>query len=198
MRRSLLAVVGILSLLVPAVSAGAGQQKPLAVEQLGKIITGVPDHTAKFHETRRLTLLSEPVELEGRLVFHAPDRLEKHTLVPQREDLVVDGQWVNVSLPDQNTEMRFNIADDPVLHGLLFSLQSLLNGKPENLSRIFTLEAWGDSSHWTLRLKPVSAEMKKRLQILRVTGEGRWLRTIELWETSGDYMIMTIDAESAE
>lgn len=176
--------------------AMAGEPSPLPIGRLAEIISGVPDHTASFRETRRLTLLSEPVELEGTLVFRAPDHLEKHTLAPQREDLVVDGGWVTVSLPGQNNEMQFNIADDPVLQGLLFSLQKLLNGEPSELTDLFAVEAWGSAVGWTLRLKPKMPEMQKRVQAVRVKGEGRWIRTLELWETSGDYMIMTIDAES--
>lgn len=111
---------------------------------------------------------------------------------------MVDGEWVTVSLPEQDTEIRFNMADDPLLHGLLFSLQSLLNGEPERLAGIFTVEAWGGTKAWTLRLKPNGRELAERVLVMRVTGEAHWIRTIELWETTGDYLIMTIGSEVTE
>lgn len=176
----------------------AGEQAPIPLDRLPGIITGAPDHRAVFSEERRLLLLTEPVQLQGTLLFTAPGRFEKHTELPQQEDLVVDGEWVTVSLPDQNTQMRFNIVDDPMMHALLFSLQSILNGKPENLSEIFAVEAWGDTAAWTLRLKPSGPALAERVLAIRVTGETHWIRTIELWETSGDYLIMSIGSEVTE
>ena len=192
----LIAVCGALLFLVAGSPGAAGEQAPLPLDRLAGIITGAPDHRAVFREERRLLLLKNSVELEGELLFRAPDRFEKHTQKPQREDLVVEGEWVTVSLPDRDTDLRLNMAADPVLHGLLFSLQSLLTGRPERLSRLFEVEAWGDAAEWTLRMKPRDAEMAQRVQAVRVTGQGHWLRTIEMWETSGDYMIMSIGPET--
>lgn len=195
MRNSLVAISGIVISLVAIFPSLAGEQAPLSPDRLAEFITGAPDHRAEFSEERRLLLLTEPVRLQGTLLFRKPDRLEKHTLSPLREDLVVDGDWVTVSLPDRNTEMRFNMADDPLLHGLLFSLRSILNGEPGRLAEIFAVEAWGDGNAWTLRLKPVGTDLAQRIQAIRVTGETYWIRTIELWEISGDYLIMTIGSE---
>lgn len=198
MRSNLIANSGFLFFLITVFPSMASEQAPISPDRLPEIITGAPDHRAAFIEERRLLLLTEPVQLQGTLLFRKPDRLEKHTLSPQREDLVVDGEWVTVSLPDQNTEMRFNMADDPLLHGLLFSLQSLLNGEPGRLTGIFTVEAWGSAKAWTLRLKPSGRELAERVQVIRVTGETHWIRTIELWETTGDYLIMTIGSAVTE
>jgi outer membrane lipoprotein-sorting protein len=195
MRNSLAAIFGFLLPLAGIWAVTATEQAPLALERLPGIITGVPDHRAAFSEERRLTLLKEPVKLSGFLSFRAPDRFEKHTQSPRREDLVVEGEWVTVSSPDRKQEMRLNMSADPVLHGLLFSLQSLLTGRPDRLSEVFDVEAWGDERAWTLRMKPSAADMAARVQAVRVTGEGRWLRSIELWETSGDYLIMSIGPE---
>ncbi len=198
MRSSLIAISGFLFFLITVFSSLASEQPPISPDRLPEIITGAPDHRAEFREERRLLLLTEPVRLQGTLLFRAPGHFEKHTLLPQHEDLVVDGEWVTVSLPDQNTEMRFNMTDDPLLHGLLFSLQSLLNGEPERLAGIFAIEAWGGANAWTLRLKPSGRELAERVRVMRVTGETHWIRTIELWETTGDYLIMTIGSEVAE
>ncbi|MEN8196512.1 MAG: LolA-related protein [Pseudomonadota bacterium] len=198
MRSNLIAISGFFFFLISVYPSLAGEQAPISLDRLPEIITGAPNHRAEFTEERRVLLLTEPVRLLGTLLFRAPDLFEKHTLSPQREDLVVDGEWVTVSLPDQNTEMRFNMTDDPLLHGLLFSLQSLLNGEPGRLAGIFTIEAWGGAKAWTLRLKPSGRELAERVRVMRVTGETHWIRTIELWETSGDYLIMTIGSEVTE
>jgi hypothetical protein len=174
MRSNLIAISGFLFFLIAVFPSLAGEQAPISLDRLPDIITGAPNHRAEFTEERRVLLLTEPVRLQ------------------------VDGEWVTVSLPDQNTEMRFNMTDDPLLHGLLFSLQSLLNGEPGRLAGIFTVEAWGGAKAWTLRLKPSGRELAERVRVMRVTGETHWIRTIELWETSGDYLIMTIGSEVTE
>ncbi|MBE9556026.1 MAG: outer membrane lipoprotein carrier protein LolA [Proteobacteria bacterium] len=198
MRTYLIAILGFLFFLFPASPSQAAEQTTLALDRLPEIISGAPDHRAEFIEERRLLLLTEPVRLHGTLLFRAPGRFEKHTVAPIREDLVVDGEWVTVSLPDRNTQMRFNIADDPLLHGLLFSLQSLLNGEPGRLSPMFSVEAWGGAEAWTLRLKPKEKALAERVQAIRVTGVSHWLRTVELWETTGDYLVMSIGSEVVE
>jgi len=192
------AIILLLGALGAASTARAGDQPPLPADHLGEIITGAPDHTAKFREERRLKMLNEPLHLEGTLRFRAPDHLEKHTISPQREDLFVDGEWVTVSAPGRKNEMRLNMADDPVLHGLLFSLQSLLAGKPERLSEIFKVEAKGSAAGWTLRLKPRKADMADRVQAVRVTGEGPWIRALELWQANGDSLLINIYGEKPE
>ena len=103
MRSNLIAISGFLFFLITVFPSLAGEQEPISLDRLPEIITGAPDHSAEFSEERRLLLLTEPVRLQGTLLFRAPGQFEKHTLSPQREDLVVDGEWVTVSLPDQNT-----------------------------------------------------------------------------------------------
>jgi outer membrane lipoprotein-sorting protein len=198
MRSNLIAIMAFLFSLAAVSASLAGEQEPISADRLPEIITGAPDHRAEFSEERRLLLLTEPVRLQGTLLFRAPDRFEKHTQSPQREDLVVDGEWVTVSLPDHDTQMRFNMADDPLMHGLLFSLRSLLNGEPGRLSEMFAVEAWGGVEAWSLRLKPNRRALAERIQVIRVTGEAHWIRTIELWETTGDYLIMSIGSEITE
>ncbi len=178
-----------LALAVPAAAA----ESALTVEALSRIVTRVPDHEATFLEERRQLLLKDPLVLSGTLRFRAPDRLEKHTLVPHREDLIVDGDWVTVSLPEQNLNARLKISDDPVLYALLFSLRALLNGDVAALEGRFFVEAWGDADSWTVRLRPRAGELADRVQTVRIAGSPGWIAKIEMWETTGDYLRMTIN-----
>ena len=178
------------ALALPAAAA----ESALSVEALSRIVTRVPDHQATFLEERRQILLKDPLFLSGTLRFRAPDRLEKHTLVPHREDLIVEGDWVTVSLPEQDIYARLKISDDPVLYALLFSLRALLNGDVASLEAQFFVEAWGDSASWTIRLRPRDGVLADRIQALRMAGSPGWVGKIEMWETTGDYLRMTIRA----
>lgn len=183
----------LLLCLALAMPAGAAESA-ITVEALSRIVTGMPDHQATFQEERRHLLLKDPIRLHGTLRFRAPDRLEKHTLAPHREDLVVDGDWVTVSLPDRDMNARLKITDDPVLYGLLFSLRALLNGDVAALEQQFFVEAWGDGAAWTIRLRPRAGALADRIQTVRMAGSAGWIAKIEMWETTGDYLRMTIQA----
>lgn len=183
----------LLLCLILALPANAAQEA-ITVEALSRIVTGMPDHEAEFQEERRQLLLKEPILLRGTLRFRAPDRLEKHTLTPHREDLIVDGDWVTVSLPDRDISARLKVSDDPVLYGLLFSLRAMLNGRVALLEEQFTLEAWGDGPSWTVRLRPRAGALADRVQAVKMAGEAGWIASIELWETTGDYLRMNMQA----
>lgn len=185
---------GVLLLCLTLALPAAAAETALTVEALSRIVTSVPDHQATFREERRQLLLREPVLLSGTLRFRAPDRLEKQTLVPHREALVVDGDWVTVALPEQNVNIRLKISDDPVLYALLFSLRALLNGDVAVLEDRFFVEGWGDADAWTIRLRPRAGALADRVQTVRIAGSAGWIGKIEIWETTGDYMRMTIQA----
>jgi hypothetical protein len=48
-----------------------------------------------FTEKKFIAVLDEPVESSGELLYDAPDRLEKKTLRPKPEDLVLEGGIVS-------------------------------------------------------------------------------------------------------
>jgi len=173
--------------------SGAGQRIPL--ELLDTIISGTPDHEVRFQEERRLQLLSQPIRLTGTLRFVAPDRVEKHTATPRREDLVVDGEWASVRLYDRNTDTRFRISDDPVLQALMDTLRAILNGQPGRLAEYYEIEARGNAEAWTLHLKPLQEALAERIKAVEVAGAENWMKRIALWETTGDSMVIDITVE---
>ncbi len=185
---------GLLLLCLALALPAAAAETVLGVEALSRIVTRVPDHEATFLEERRQILLKDPLLLSGTLRFQAPDRLEKHTVEPHRENLVVEGDWVTVSLPERNINTRLKISDDPVLYGLLFSLRAMLNGDVAALEDRFFVEGWGDAESWTVRLRPRAGVLADRVRTVRIAGRTGWIERIELWETSGDYLRMTIQA----
>ena len=51
---------------------------------------------ATFTETKTLSIAADPIVSSGELVFVAPDHLEKHTLRPKPEHMVIDGDKLTV------------------------------------------------------------------------------------------------------
>ena len=50
-----------------------------------------------FVERKYLGMLERPLESSGELVYRAPDHLEKHTLLPQPEVLILEGDMLTLS-----------------------------------------------------------------------------------------------------
>ena len=177
----------------PCQAGPGGGDDRIPLELLDSIITGTPDHEARFREERRLQLLAQPIRLAGTLRFVAPDRIEKHTAAP-REDLVVVGAWASVRLHDRNTDTRFRISDDPVLQALIDTLRAILNGEPRRLAVYYEIEARGSAGAWTLRLKPLGEALADRIQAVEVAGANNWMRRIAVRETTGDVTIIDVTA----
>src|SRR4030065_923832 len=82
-----LCVLAWLALLISPVVQAA----PLSIAQLMAGLAKNPQGAATFTETKTISILEQPIESSGELLFIAPARLEKSTLKPKPETLVLDG-----------------------------------------------------------------------------------------------------------
>ena len=62
-----------------------------------RMLAGVPQSSASFAEVKVLAMLNRPLRATGRLVYRRPAHLEKITLEPQPESLVVDGDRLTLT-----------------------------------------------------------------------------------------------------
>src|SRR5688500_9130786 len=69
----------LLGLLLVAAAPAAGAW---GIEQLMQDLARVKTAKGTFVERKHLAILTAPLESSGTLTYTAPDRLEKHTLVP--------------------------------------------------------------------------------------------------------------------
>ncbi|MEP6971134.1 MAG: outer membrane lipoprotein carrier protein LolA, partial [Betaproteobacteria bacterium] len=67
-----------------------GVQAAFDVDQLMADLAQHPGGRARFVEKRYLALLDKPVVASGEMVYTPPDRLERRTLLPKPETLVLD------------------------------------------------------------------------------------------------------------
>src|SRR5262249_34949583 len=66
------------------------------VDQLMSALAQRKSGRVQFTEKKYLAMLERPVESSGELVFVAPDHLEKRTVTPKPENLVLDGDMMTV------------------------------------------------------------------------------------------------------
>lgn len=146
---------------------------------------------ARFVEKKYLAVLDQPLEQSGELSF-APGRLEKLTLLPRRERVIIDGDALTIETEGRNKPRRLRLRNYPALWGLVEGLRATLSGDLETLQRFYTIKLTGPRVDWELALAPRVDEMRAVVEQIRIRGIDANIRQIELTEAKGDRALMQI------
>lgn len=139
---------------------------------------------ARFVETRHVALLDAPVVSSGEMRFTPPDRLEKDTLKPRRETLVLEKNTLTVERDGRS--MTWHIGSRPEAMAFIESVRSTLSGNRETLQKYYRLELSGSQKDWTLLLLPTRSEVQALITRITVSGSGAQVRRIEYLQADGD------------
>ncbi|MGB4335422.1 MAG: LolA-related protein [Chromatiaceae bacterium] len=162
----------------------------LRVDELMGALANNTHGAATFTEMKYLSILDEPVESSGELLFVPPDRLEKHTLKPRIEALVLKGEVLTVEGPLQNHGL--SLKDYPEVGGMIEGIRATLAGDRRALERLYRLGLEGGSDRWTLVLTPLDTRLVRLIDRIRMEGTGGELRKVEIWQADGDHSVMSI------
>ena len=162
----------------------------LTVDELMGALANNTHGAATFTEMKYLSILDEPVESSGELLFVPPDRLEKHTLKPRIEALVLKGEVLTVEGPLQNHGL--SLKDYPEVGGMIEGIRATLAGDRRALERLYRLGLEGGSDRWTLVLTPLDTRLNRLIDRIRMEGTGGELRKVEIWQADGDHSVMSI------
>jgi hypothetical protein len=153
----------------------------LAMRQHGRV---------EFIEQQFLAVLSRPIESSGELRYDAPDRLEKRTLKPHAETLVLSGQVLTVERAHSRRVMDLHAY--PQVLPFIESIRATLAGDRKALERLFRLEFAGNVSRWTLTLQPLESKVKQSVSQVRIEGAQDQLLKVEIRQPDGDRSLMTL------
>jgi outer membrane lipoprotein-sorting protein len=182
------ALAGAIALLA-GTAAGAAEW---GVEQLMRELARVKSAKAGFVERKEIAILSAPVESSGTLLYSAPDRLEKHTVLPRAESLVLERDRLTVESKALNQRRTFALRDHPEIGAFVESIRATLAGDLDALNRHYQVSLEGSESAWRLTLKPTDAGMRKFVSEIRLSGKHDAVVSVEITETNGDRSVMTI------
>ena len=146
---------------------------------------------AKFVERKYLAILDAPVVSTGELSYTPPDRLEKRTLTPKPESLVLEKGVLTLERDQRKLTLR--LAEYPQIAAIVDSLRGMLAGDRAALEKTYRMEAYGSRERWTLVLLPSDAQVAQVLQRIDVVGGGNRVRSIEIRQTDGDRSVMAIE-----
>jgi hypothetical protein len=172
----------------PALAAWDLQQlmESLALNKSGR---------ASFVETKYIALLEKPVESSGELLYTAPDRLEKRTLKPRPEAMVVNGGELLIERGRQKYHLQ--LAAYPLLAAFIDSIRGTLAGDRKALERNFRLSLEGPAERWTLQLLPLDESMLAAVRRIRISGVRDQVSGIEVMQSDGDRSQMLVEKLAA-
>ena len=156
-----------------------------AQQQGGKVV---------FSEKKYIALLDRPVESSGELVYQPPARLEKRTLKPNVESLVLDRDVLVVERGKQKYTLQ--LQQYPEITAIVDSIRNTLAGDLDALKRQYRVDLEGDPERWTLTLLPSDARIAAMVQRIRISGTRDELRQIEMLQADGDRSVMQIHRDA--
>ena len=145
---------------------------------------------ASFIETKYIAMLDKPVESSGELHYTAPGRLEKRTLKPKPESLLIENGTLTVERGKRRTLLR--LQDYPELVAFTESIRGTLAGDTVALRRIYNLDLEGSEERWTLNLRPIDAKMLDVVQRIRIGGSHAEVKSIDVEQADKDRSVMLI------
>ena len=96
--------------------------------------------------------IDKPLLSTGEMSFSASGRLEKRTLTPKPEMLVLDGDVLSIERDKQ--KLTIHLASQPEALAFIDSIRGTLTGNRAALERNYLLHLAGTSDQWTLTLLP--------------------------------------------
>lgn len=165
-------------------------EAPWDLDQLMQSLATTKSGHASFIEKKTIAILDKPVESSGELFYTAPDRLEKRTLKPKAESMVLDKDKLIVE--QRGRKHVLSLQSYPEIAAFIDSIRGTLAGDRKALERSYKLSMAGTQRDWDLSLLPLEDKMKKVVTSINISGAGNTLETIEINQADGDSSVMII------
>ena len=143
-----------------------------------------------FIEQHFLAMLKRPAESSGELIYDAPNRLEKRTLEPHPESLVLDGTVLTVERGHRSHVL--DLKSYPQVLPYVESIRATLAGDRAALEHTFRLQFAGNFALWSLVLAPLDAELAKSVSQVQIDGSQDDLLKVEIRQADGDRSLLTL------
>jgi hypothetical protein len=179
--------VALALMLVPVISHAAEWD----IDQLMRGLAQTHTDHASFVEKKSIAMLDKPLESSGELFYTAPDHLEKRTIKPKPESMILDHGTLVIERGRQIH--RLQLQGYPELAAFIDSIRGALAGDRKALERNYRLSLDGTVEHWTLQLLPVDEKMQAVVKRIRIVGMRDAVRSIEISQADGDSSLMLIE-----
>ncbi|MET4574936.1 outer membrane lipoprotein-sorting protein [Ottowia thiooxydans] len=161
------------------------------IDALMKQLSQHPGGSARFTETKKLSVLDTPVVSSGTLLFSPPDRLEKNTLLPKPESMVLERDRLTLVRDGKKREIR--LQQYPEAMGIVEAIRSTLLGNQSVLRQHYALQLQGTEANWRLVLTPAEERTSRWITQILISGKSNQVTTVETLQADGDRSVMAIE-----
>lgn len=171
----------------------------LAAWDLAVLMNDLAQHKGgrvRFTEKKYIALLDKPVVSTGEMTYTAPDRLEKRTLQPKPELLLLDRDTLTLERGKQKFVLR--LSEQPEAQVFVDSIRGTLSGNRAALERSYALHLSGTRERWSLSLLPSDQRIAALVSRITVGGTRDQVDSIEYLQADGDRSVMSITPVDAK
>jgi hypothetical protein len=144
----------------------------------------------EFIEQHFLAMVGRPVESSGEMRYDAPDRLEKRTLEPRAETLLLAGGVLTIELHGRRRELDMHRY--PQVLPFVESIRATLAGDRNALERVFEVTFSGSTQRWSLILVPRDPQLARTVKQVEIDGARDQLQRVEIRQPDGDRSLLTL------
>ncbi|NCT96353.1 MAG: outer membrane lipoprotein carrier protein LolA [Comamonadaceae bacterium] len=175
-------------MLLPLTAARAADE----LERLMALLAAHPGGTVRFVERRHMAMLDAPLVSRGEMSYRAPDWLERRTLSPRPERLLLDKD--TLTLERDQRRMSMPVSQRPEVEAFVASIRSTLQGDRAALERHYRVALQGQpEKRWTLTLEPLQARLRGIVTQIVISGVGVAVDRIDYTQSDGDRTEMRLE-----
>lgn len=190
--RAFLLLLCLAPVIAQAESGPAAASAAWDLPQLMQSLAQVQSSRGKFTERKYLSVLIAPLDSSGTILFQAPGHLEKHTLKPKAETLVLDQGVLTIDSKARNIKRTLVLQEYPAVWAFVESIRSTLAGDLPTLQRFYKIKLKGNAARWSMLLIPLEQRTRQVMSEIVISGRGAHVTSIETAEPNGDHSIMTV------
>lgn len=184
-------VFPLLALCFGMVLSASCQAAEWTVPELMHLLLLQKTSKASFTEKKYMAILDKPVESSGELFFEAPGKLEKRTLKPHQESMLLDGDKLTLSLQGKRP-LSLRLQEHPEMAALVESIRGTLSGDQSALEKNYSIVLTGVQGKWHMVLTPTQKPLAKIVRQIQIEGASADIKGIAFDQADGDRIEMTI------
>jgi hypothetical protein len=172
----------------PSQSAPASSESDL--DQLMALLARRKHGEVTYTEKDYLSVLERPLESSGVLIYDAPNHLEKRTLKPKAESVVLDHGVVTIQRGHRTYHL--DLGSYPQVAPYVDAIRATMAGDRAALERVFKVSFEGSLAHWGLGLVPLDRKIARGVRKIRIEGAQDDVQSVEIDKPNGDRSLMTM------
>jgi hypothetical protein len=184
-------LVALALMLLPVGSRSAGWD----IDELMRDLAQIQSGHSSFVEKKSIAVLDQALESSGELFYTAPDHLEKRTLKPKPESMILDHGTLVIERGRKKHVLQ--LQDYPEVAAFIDSIRGTLAGDRKALEQHYRLSLDGTVEQWTLQLLPLDEKIQSVIKRIRIAGVRDAVRSIEITQADGDSSLMLMQRLAA-